>query len=503
MITRTSGAKSLVNAAVLLAAFSASVSACGEHPSVQKRHHDKRQTATYPTGPAYDVPTPISSITPTSADYAQNTLPVIATYTPGATPPLPSAPPLPAYTIVGTEWPDLASVPPVDSPQVKEWLKELEGHDIPNIAVNPVVDCGDSRNAAALAAAGEGGNCWWTCGGCTRKEIDIYACKDEWEWGHTYDDGPGFYTNKLLTYFNSVQGSTSQPDGVAPGLKATFYVVGARVISRPEIVVYEYMNNHEIAGHTWSHSALTTLTNEQIVAELGWTRKAIKDVIGVTPLTFRPPYGDIDDRVRAIALAMGMRPSIWTASMEGVAPGGSSIQWDSQDWRVHAGTVPAESNQRTFQGILDSSGQFANQSSVSYSATHQGVVVLQHDIYVEAVNLAIGYTLPFALAHNPQFKLTTVTECQPRSDGNGKMTLADAYVETNTDFGNPAWVGLNTGADNGNTNVQTSVTVQNGVTRTLSSVVTGTGNPSSGAASKAQVGGGLFLGLLGALAALL
>lgn len=66
------------------------------------------------------------------------------------------------------------------------------------------------------------------------------------------------------------------------------------------------------------------------MAELGWTRKSIKDVIGVTPLTFRPPYGDIDDRVRAIALAMGMRPALWTGSMENVAPGGAEIQWDSQ-----------------------------------------------------------------------------------------------------------------------------------------------------------------------------
>jgi len=40
---------------------------------------------------------------------------------------------------------------------------------------------------------------------------------------------------------------------------------------------------------SWSHPQLTTLTNEQIVAELGWTRKLIKDVIGVTTLTFRPP----------------------------------------------------------------------------------------------------------------------------------------------------------------------------------------------------------------------
>jgi peptidoglycan/xylan/chitin deacetylase (PgdA/CDA1 family) len=64
--------------------------------------------------------------------------------------------------------------------------------------------------------------------------------------------------------------------------------------------------------HTWSHHPLTTLTNEQIIAELGWTRKAIKDVAGVSPLTMRPPYGDIDDRVRAISMAMDLTPVIWT-----------------------------------------------------------------------------------------------------------------------------------------------------------------------------------------------
>ena len=38
---------------------------------------------------------------------------------------------------------------------------------------------------------------------------------------------------------------------------------------------------------------MTTLTNEQIVAELGWTRKAIKSITGITPLLMRPPFGDI------------------------------------------------------------------------------------------------------------------------------------------------------------------------------------------------------------------
>lgn len=94
-------------------------------------------------------------------------------------------------------------------------------------------------------------------------------------------------------------------------ISATFFVVGSRVIERPAILLEEYMAGHEISVHTWSHSvrlpllsiyaavltssnkALTNLTNEQIVAELGWTRKAIKTFLGVTPTTMRPPYGDI------------------------------------------------------------------------------------------------------------------------------------------------------------------------------------------------------------------
>jgi peptidoglycan/xylan/chitin deacetylase (PgdA/CDA1 family) len=59
------------------------------------------------------------------------------------------------------------------------------------------------------------------------------------------------------------------------------------------------------------------LTTDQVVAELGWARKAIKDVLGVTPTLMRPPYGDIDDRVRAISLAMGMVPVIWTSTGTG------------------------------------------------------------------------------------------------------------------------------------------------------------------------------------------
>ena len=74
------------------------------------------------------------------------------------------------------------------------------------------------------------------------------------------------------------------------------------------LTTFLFPSGHQLSVHTWSHPFLTTLTNEQIIAELGWTKKAIKDITGVTPNTMRPPYGDIDDRVRGISMAMGLTP---------------------------------------------------------------------------------------------------------------------------------------------------------------------------------------------------
>ncbi|KAG1439191.1 hypothetical protein G6F56_012368 [Rhizopus delemar] len=68
---------------------------------------------------------------------------------------------------------------------------------------------------------------------------------------------------------------------------------------------------------------MTTLTNQEIVAQLYWTQKVIKQATGVTPKCWRPPYGDVDDRVRAIAWQMGMRTILWDQ--------------DSFDWNLSSG----------------------------------------------------------------------------------------------------------------------------------------------------------------------
>lgn len=57
---------------------------------------------------------------------------------------------------------------------------------------------------------------------------------------------------------------------------------------------------------------MTTFSNQQAFAELYYAQKLIKDVLGVTPLCWRPPYGDVDNRVRLIAQGLNMTTIVWS-----------------------------------------------------------------------------------------------------------------------------------------------------------------------------------------------
>lgn len=73
----------------------------------------------------------------------------------------------------------------------------------------------------------------------------------------------------------------------------------------------------QIANHTYSHAALTGLTDEQIVRELTRNDEEIMRLFGVSSKPyFRPPYGYYDERVLAAAASCGFtRPVLWYGSL--------------------------------------------------------------------------------------------------------------------------------------------------------------------------------------------
>jgi hypothetical protein len=163
---------------------------------------------------------------------------------------------------------------------------------------------------------------------------------------------------------------------------------------------------------------MTALSNEEAFAELWYSRKAIKDLLGVTTqcwwvltsdhsqdrlvshshwlicaLTRRPPYGDVDNRIRTIAQALNLTTIIWSYDTVSQAWYGAvgwqpclilcglwSIVWSKGltwaarqfDWEEGTNGVTSATVDSNYQGIIDraSNGTFA---------TH-GPVVLNHEL---------------------------------------------------------------------------------------------------------------------------
>ncbi|GES85586.1 carbohydrate esterase family 4 protein [Rhizophagus clarus] len=181
--------------------------------------------------------------------------------------------------------------PPLDTPPppVASWTALVDQTKLPNAPIRPPgTPCPPTDEF-----------CVWSCTTCTRPDIDFSFCPNKGDWALTYDDGPTNNTLKVLDALN------------ARGLKATFFAIGSRVVESPQILKQVVDAGHQVGVHTWSHTALTSQTTEEVIAEIKWTEMAIKQAVGLTPKWFRAPQGDMDDRVRGILKQLGYRIAFW------------------------------------------------------------------------------------------------------------------------------------------------------------------------------------------------
>lgn len=74
----------------------------------------------------------------------------------------------------------------------------------------------------------------------------------------------------------------------------------------------------QVGNHTWSHTELTTLSDDEIVSELERTEAFFLDLWGTsTKPYFRPPNGSRDDRTDAAAAAAGWtRQVMWSGLLD-------------------------------------------------------------------------------------------------------------------------------------------------------------------------------------------
>lgn len=148
----------------------------------------------------------------------------------------------------------------------------------------------------------------------------------------------------------------------------------------------------EIGIHTWSHNPLTSMSARQIVAEVQYTAAIVYATIGIVPRLFRPPYGDIDDRVRAIVNALGYTTAFWT----------TSPSRDTQD----AGTsLDPERNttSEAQQEIIDNVSTWFDQPA--------GFISLQHDLNPWTIDVALEIISNINEAGDVSGRIDTVGGC--------------------------------------------------------------------------------------------
>ncbi len=163
----------------------------------------------------------------------------------------------------------------------------------------------------------------------------------------TFDDGPHPRLTPILLDMLK-----------ARGIRATFYLIGNRVVTWPDIVRRIAAEGHEIGNHSWTHPDLSRRSNSSVMNEIDRTTDAIFRVTGRPPVTFRPPYGAFSRRQRLMLYEARNLPTIlWSV--------------DPQDWRrPGANTVAA----RILKG------------------SRPGSIILSHDIQSGTVK-AMPHTL--------------------------------------------------------------------------------------------------------------
>ena len=190
----------------------------------------------------------------------------------------------------------------------------------------------------------------------------------------TFDDGPGPYTARLLDALKQ------------RGAKATFFMLGERLAGSATYRSYAKRmvdEGHQIANHSYSHPALTTLSNANVTSQITRTRTYLVQAGGNQTYYVRPPYGDFNSRVSQLV-------------------GAPMVYWsvDPLDWKYRNSTTVYNNIMRTVK---------------------DGDIILLHDIHSTSVDAAIR-VIDTLQARGYEF--VTVSELLRRrgiTPANGKM----------------------------------------------------------------------------------
>lgn len=116
----------------------------------------------------------------------------------------------------------------------------------------------------------------------------------------TFDDGPVENTLKILEILDKYK------------VKASFFCIGKNIEANPEIFKLLLKKGHFVGNHTYTHTRkMGFLSTHKLIEELQSCDEIMQRIGGVTPLTFRPPFGIINPKTRRALNATGHQVIGW------------------------------------------------------------------------------------------------------------------------------------------------------------------------------------------------
>ena len=172
----------------------------------------------------------------------------------------------------------------------------------------------------------------------------------------TFDDGPGERTHEILDMLEKYDAH------------ATFFMQGIHVSKYANEVKRMRDIGCEIGNHSYNHPQLTGEADGG-ASQVAKTNELLKQACGQSATVLRPPYGAVDDKVKA---AVGMPMILWNI--------------DTLDWKTR-------DTQSTIDNVLNTADD--------------GDIVLMHDIHSSTVDAALQL-IPKLIEND--YQLVTVSE---------------------------------------------------------------------------------------------
>ncbi|KAF9571867.1 hypothetical protein EC968_010595 [Mortierella alpina] len=194
----------------------------------------------------------------------------------------------------------------------------------------------------------------------------------------TFDDGPGEFNDQLLALLKK------------KNVPATFFVLGSMIDQNPAQAasLKKILDaGHQLASHTYSHSILDTLTEDQMKMEMQKTSDAMFKHSAVRPYYMRAPQGECAEKCMKVMTDLGYIVTRWNV--------------DTNDWRNK--DLPAA--QATTASMAEINDLIVAKSDPKVDSFN----ILEHEIHKFSVDFLAEQVID--AVQKKGYKLVTVEEC--------------------------------------------------------------------------------------------